>query len=159
MKRYYEDGMAYFVTTVTDERRPVFQDRKLGRFLLITLAYYRMVFDFEVYGYCIMPDHLHAIIRPGSGFNLSFIMKMVKGSFARKINKLAGAKGSVWQAGFFEEAIRNDSQLTNQLNYIHANPIKGALVPSIEKYEFSSYQQYFCPELQGEVILEVDRPA
>ena len=158
MKRYYEDGLAYFVTTVTGERKPIFEDKKLCRILLVTLAYFKTIFDYEVYGYCVMPDHLHAIIRPDSKHNLSFIMKMVKGSFARKINRLAGLKGSVWQSGFYEEAIRSNTQLTNQLNYIHGNPVKADLVPSMEKYEFSSYRQFFIPEDAGQVILEVDRP-
>ena len=127
------------------------------RVLLITLAYYKTIFDYEVYGYCVMPDHLHAIIRPISKYDLSFIMKMVKGSFARKMNRLAGLQGSMWQSGFYEDAIRSDEQLTTQLNYIHGNPVKGNLAPSVEKYEFSSYRQYFNPEEKGEVILEVDR--
>ncbi len=158
MKRHYEDGLAYFVTTVTGERKPLFVDRKLCRIMLITLAYFKTIFDYEVYGYCVMPDHLHAIIRPNSEYNLSFIMKMVKGSFARKVNRLAGSSGSMWQPGFYEEAIRSNTQLNNQLNYIHGNPVKADLALTMEKYEFSSYRQYFIPEEKGEVILEVDRP-
>ena len=160
MKRYYEDGLAYFVTTVTHRRRPLFEDRRMCRLILITMAYYKMVFDYEVYGYCIMPDHLHAIIRPNSKYNLSFLMKMIKGSFARKINRLSDLEEptSVWQAGFYEQGIRNNAQLLTQINYIHDNPLKANLASSGQDYEFSSFRQYHFPESQGEPILQVDKP-
>ncbi|MFA5390891.1 MAG: transposase [Candidatus Omnitrophota bacterium] len=81
-KRYFEENAAYFVTTATKDRAPLFRNRKLCRILLITIEYHKTVFDYKIYGYCLMPDHLHAILHPKGNFNLSFIMKMIKGSFA-----------------------------------------------------------------------------
>ena len=158
MRRHYESGLAYFATTVTCERREVFKDPKMCRILLVTLEYYKTIFDYQVYGYCVMPDHLHIIIRPTERYDLSFIMKMVKGSFTRKINKLQGLKGSIWQSRFYEEAIRSNAQLMNQLGYIHENPVTSNLAPSAGEYEFSSYKQYFYPSDNAQSILEVDKP-
>ena len=142
LKRYTEEGFAYFVTTVTKERCLLFREDKLCRILLITIEYHKTLLDYFVYGYCLMPDHLHLLLYPKGQFTLTFIMKMIKGSFARKVNKLSGKEGAVWQAGFYDEAIRNERQFDYQLEYIHQNPVSAGLVSEAAQYPFSSFGQY-----------------
>ena len=85
------------------------------------------------------------------------IMKMVKGSFSRKVNKLQSWQGSLWQPRYYDEVIRNEKQLTAQLRYMHQNPVASGLVPSANQYTFSSHSQYEnIPNPDG-LILEVDR--
>jgi putative transposase len=156
LKRYFEDNAAYFVTTATRDRAPLFRDRKLCRILLVTIEYHKTVFDYKVYGYCIMPDHLHIILHPKSEFNLSFIMKMIKGSFARKINKLNGKEGSLWQRRFYDEIIRNEKQLLNQLEYMHQNPVLGGLAKTAADYPFSSFHHYHKRADPENQLLQID---
>ena len=156
LRRFFEEGLAYFVTTVTKDRKPRFMDTKLCRILLVTLEYHKTVFDYSVYGYCIMPDHLHLILKPDQRFNLSFILKMVKGSFARKVNRLASKDGSFWQAGFYDEAIRSEEQLYRQLEYLHENPVKAGLVAAPNEYVYSSFNQYYGFSNPETEILKID---
>ena len=156
MKRYFEDGAVYFVTTVTRERKMIFQDPKLCRILLITIEYYKNIFDYLVLGYCLMPDHLHLILKPGPKFNLSMIMKMVKGSFSRKVNRLANCTGSLWQSRYYEEQIRNEKQLTVQLEYVHQNPVAEELVSAAGEYPHSSFSQYENRIDSKKALLEID---
>ncbi|MFZ5802099.1 MAG: REP-associated tyrosine transposase [Candidatus Omnitrophota bacterium] len=156
IKRYFEDHAAYFVTTATKDRAELFRDRKLCRILLVTIEYHKTVFDYKVYGYCLMPDHLHAILHPQGGFNLSFIMKMIKGSFARKINKLNGEEGSLWQKRFYDEMIRNEKQLLNQLEYMHQNPVADGLAKTPGDYPFSSFNQYHKRTDPENQLLQID---
>ena len=156
MKRYFEENAAYFVTTITKDRNPVFSDEKLCRILLVTVEYYKTLLDYLVLGYCLMPDHFHIILRPGKRFNLSFVIKMIKGSFARKVNKLNETHGHLWQRRFYDELIRNESQFTNQLNYMHYNPVSAGLVQSASEYHHSSYAQYYG-DSPANAILEIDR--
>jgi REP element-mobilizing transposase RayT len=62
MRRFYLENSAYFVTTVTKERKAIFLDKKLCRILLVTVEYYKTILDYKVYGFCLMPDHLHLIL-------------------------------------------------------------------------------------------------
>jgi putative transposase len=156
LKRHVEEEVAFFVTTVTKERRLIFRDPKLCRILLVTIEYYKIVFDYQVYGYCLMPDYLHLLLKPEGRFNLSFVMKMIKGSFARKVNRLADKEGSIWQAGFYDEAIRTEKQLYNQLEYMHQNPVQANLVSTPAKYPFSSFGQYHGLKHPEGFILTVD---
>jgi putative transposase len=122
----------------------------------VTIEYYKTVFDYAVYGYCVMPDHLHLLIKPTGPFDLSYIMKMIKGSFARKINKLGGKNGSIWQRRFYDQAIRSEQQFLAQLAYIHQNPVAGGLVTSAQAYPFSSFNQYMNPTASEREILQID---
>ncbi|MCX6011868.1 MAG: transposase, partial [Chloroflexi bacterium] len=107
IKRYYIDNAAYFITTVTQDRTELFKDEKYCKILLITIEYFKLVLDYRLYGFCIMPDHLHLIIHPCGKYNFSYIMKMIKGSFSNKLNKINDTSGKIWQKGFYDECITN----------------------------------------------------
>jgi putative transposase len=156
MRRYYEHNVPYFVTTVTNDRAPLFKSERLCRILLVTIEYHKTIFDFSVQGYCVMPDHVHLILTCFGKFNLSYIMKMIKGSFARKVNKLNNKEGSCWQQRFYDEAIRNEAQLFNQLDYIHMNPVKAGLVNDPIDYPFSSFRQYQKDGNPNSPVLEIE---
>ena len=156
MRRYFEEGAVYFVTTVTRERKPLFRDPRLCRILLVTIEYYKTIFDYLVLGYCLMPDHIHLILKPGPKFNLSVIMKMVKGSFSRKVNRLDDRRGSLWQSRYFEELIRSEKQLVAQLEYIHQNPLAAGLVSAVGDYLYSSFSQFEKNADVKNAVLEID---
>jgi putative transposase len=143
IKRHFETGYSYFVTTVTHERHPIFAEDKICRVLLITVEYFKLILDYKVYAYCIMPDHLHLIIHPIGKYDLSYIMQMIKGSFARKFNKMNNFNGQVWQKRFYDEGIRDTSMLMQKIEYIHNNPIRKNFVILAKDYPYSSYHHYF----------------
>jgi putative transposase len=157
-KRFYLDNSAYFLTTTTQDRTPIFNEPKNCKILLVTLEYFKLILDYRLYGFCIMPDHLHIIIHPIGSYSFSYIMKMLKGSFANKINKINNRKGKLWQKGFYDECIRGKLHLLKALEYIHNNPLKAGLVTSPEEYLFSSYNHYFQTVYKPNQIIEIDKP-
>jgi putative transposase len=154
MRRCFEKGHAYFVTSVTNEREPIFISEKMCEILLVTIEYFKLLLDYKIYAYCIMPDHLHLIIQPVGKYNLSYIMQMIKGSFSRKINKIGDKNGKIWQKRFYDEGIRNESMLMQKIEYVHNNPLRKNLVNSPEEYSYSSYHCYFG---NNKNVLEVDQ--
>ncbi|MCU0652320.1 MAG: transposase [Candidatus Omnitrophica bacterium] len=158
IRRFYEENAAYFLTTVTNERVELFKDPKSCKILLITLEYFKIILDYRLYGFCIMPEHLHLIIHPFGKYNFSYIMKMLKGSFARKLNKINGREGKIWQKGFYDECITDSVKLIQKLEYIHNNPVKDNLVSAPEEFLFSSYNHYFQTAYQPNHIIEIDKP-
>ena len=143
IRRYYEAGYSYFVTTVVQERRPIFTDDRTCKILLITVEYFKLILDYKIYAYCIMPDHLHLILHPVGKQDLSYIMQMIKGSFARKFNKMNNLNGQVWQKRFYDEGVRDVNMLMQKMEYIHNNPIRKNIAASLEDYSYSSYHHYF----------------
>jgi len=157
IKRYYETNAAYFLTTNIENNIAVFDDPKNCKILLVTLEYFKIVLDYRLYGFCIMPDHLHLVIHPVGVYNFSYIMKMIKGSFTRKLNKANGKTGKIWQKGFYDEYIRDEIHLLRVLEYMHNNPLKAGLVHEPEEYPYSSYSHYFQNAYQPNRIIEIDK--
>ncbi len=158
IRRFYEENAAYFLTTVTKDRVEIFKDPKNCKILLVTLEYFKLILDYKLYGFCIMPEHLHLIIHPLGKYNPSYIMKMLKGSFARKLNKMNGKRGRIWQKGFYDERIFNSYDLIKKLEYTHNNPVKENLITSPEEYLYSSYNHYFKTRYIPNPIIEIDKP-
>ncbi len=88
-----------------------------------------------------MPDHVHLLftaLRDGGGwtFALPEIMKAIKGTSARSINKLMERHGPVWQDESFDHVIRGNESLKETVEYIQQNPVRRGLVAAPEDYEW-----------------------
>jgi len=158
IKRFYEENAAYFITAVTKDRTRIFEDTRNCKILLVTIEYFKLILDYKLYGFCIMPEHLHLIIHPVGKNDFSYIMKMLKGSFARKFNKINNKEGKIWQKGFYDECVLDSYGLIKKIEYMHNNPVKANLVSSPEEYPYSSYNHYFTTNYKPNLIVEIDRP-
>jgi len=88
-----------------------------------------------------MPDHVHLLLTPlrdGGGFSypLPSILKLIKGTSAREINKVLGRCGPVWQEESFDHVLRGDESFEEQLEYIRQNPVRRGLVERPEQYRW-----------------------
>lgn len=138
-KRIIDSGLCYFVTTVTFQRQLFFKDPKAAWFFIHTLGYHKFIYEYLLYAYVVMPDHIHAIVQPDGKYTISNIMHHVKGTFSRKYNEFTGHKGHVWQEGFYDQIIRGPGHIRKTINYTHQNPVRANIVSSVDEYPFSSY--------------------
>jgi REP element-mobilizing transposase RayT len=89
----------------------------------------------------IMPDHVHLLftaLREAEGwtFALPEIMKAIKGTSARSINKLLQRAGPVWQDESFDHVLRGDESLRETIEYIRQNPVRKGRVKTPEEYQW-----------------------
>ena len=75
----------------------------------------------------IMPDHVHTVLRPLKDFDLSRIMKGIKGTSARVINNYRGSVGQIWQHESYDRIIRDDDELLDTLNYMLLNSVRAEI--------------------------------
>ena len=153
IKRYYDNNFAYFVTSVTFKRAPIFSTERTIDLLLLTIEYFKITLDYKLLAYCILPEHIHLIIQPFGRYDLSYILKMIKGTFARRFNKVYNSTGRIWQKRFYEQGVRDEMMLIYKMEYIHNNPIKHKLVTDLTKFKYSSYQYYINNKIH---ILNID---
>ena len=98
-------------------------------------------FDGERYrllAWCIMPNHVHALIETRAGHPLAKVVHSWKSFTAKEINKALGRSGAVWQREYFDRYIRDDRHMQAVVEYIEENPVKAKLVDRAEKWAFSS---------------------
>ena len=87
---------------------------------------------YDLDSFVIMPNHVHVIVAPLNGFNLSEITHSWKSYSANKINKILGLTGQLWQHESYDHIIRNEESLIQIRKYIENNPIKaGIVIPDI----------------------------
>lgn len=87
-------------------------------------------FDRERYWlgrYVVMPNHVHALVRPIEGHTLSDILHSWKSYSAKQVNEALGRTGKVWQEESFDHAVRNGAQLERFSTYIAQNPVMAKL--------------------------------
>jgi putative transposase len=77
--------------------------------------------------WCIMPNHLHALIEPAKEVTLGEILRHWKGGSAHDINQLLNRRGSLWQREPFDHIVRSEMQLEHFRRYISENPAKARL--------------------------------
>jgi REP element-mobilizing transposase RayT len=95
----------------------------------------------DLHAAVIMPDHVHLLLtalRDAEGwtFALPEILRAIKGSSARSINKLAGRTGRVWQDESFDHVMRGGESLQETIDYIRQNPVRKGLVEKPEDYQW-----------------------
>ncbi len=82
---------------------------------------------YELVAWCIMPNHVHAILRTRSGHALSDILHIWKSFTANAANKLLGRSGDFWQAESYDHLIRDRADLEAQRAYVVRNPAAAGL--------------------------------
>jgi len=82
---------------------------------------------YELLGWCIMPNHVHGVVKPLPGFDLTTIMQTWKSRTAKTINKRLGRVGTLWQPEYYDHLVRGDEDLARQIEYAWSNSDKAGL--------------------------------
>lgn len=75
---------------------------------------------YELYDFVIMPNHVHLLIIPES--SVKEAMSSLKRYMTRRINKIMGNTGRIWQRDHFDHMIRNFQEYNETKEYIIHNP-------------------------------------
>ena len=113
-------------------------------FVLLARAFNRARTLHPVYltAWVFLPDHWHVICAPTYPVTISLVMKSVKQSSMSAINRCRGAEGELWQARFFDRALRTVKEYNEKVEYIHMNPVRAGLVSRPQDWRWSSFNEY-----------------
>ena len=94
--------------------------------------------DYELLCYCIMPNHVHFIIKLNKEARLlEDIMHSIKRYSASKANKVLKRAGQFWQHENYDHIIRNEQELENIIDYVLNNPIKAGLIKNQDNWKWN----------------------
>jgi REP element-mobilizing transposase RayT len=96
---------------------------------------------YELHAAVVMPDHVHLLLTPlrdekGWPYSLPTILKLIKGTSARSVNRLTGTSGPVWQEESFDHVLRSQESFKKKLEYLRQNPVRSGLVKRPEDYRW-----------------------
>jgi len=122
-------------------RQMIFSDDEDCDRFIMALKEYKAVSGFNLYGFCLMGNHVHLLIRPGKE-SLELIFKRIGSKYVYWYNWKYKRCGHLFQDRYLSEAVENDQYFSAVLRYIHQNPVKAGMCISIEDYKWSSYNDY-----------------
>jgi putative transposase len=126
--RFSQSGGVYLVTTVTLDRRPVFDCFSSARCVVRVLQMEHAAGRAMTLAYVVMPDHLHWLLTLGSTVPLSQVVRTVKSVVAHQLG------GRIWQQGFHDHAVRAEEDLPAMAWYIVNNLVRAGLVSKVGHY-------------------------
>ncbi|MCO8311564.1 REP-associated tyrosine transposase [Pseudomonas mandelii] len=131
--RYAEQNRIYLLTTNTLGREPVFYDYFLGRLIVDQFRSAQDQGWANSLAWVVMPDHFHWLIELQQG-SLSELMQKTKSLSTQAVNMSSGRKGSLWQQGYHDRALRREEDLVGLARYVVANPLRAGLVERLGEY-------------------------
>lgn len=115
----------------------------------------------QIIAYCIMPTHLHLILKPLQKNGATFFLSNILNSYTRYFNTKHNRRGPLWVGRFKNVSVKTDEQLLHLTRYLHLNPVTARIVSQPEKWQYSSYREYTIhgepfPICQYEGLFEID---
>jgi putative transposase len=132
------DGLVYHVINRGNNRQNVFRKSADFQAFLQALADLKLRKPFQLYGYCLLNNHFHLLIRPTEA-TISRIVQSLLVSHTQRYHKHHRSGGHVWQGRFKSPVVQSDEHLLSVLRYIEANPLRAAIVSCCDDYPWSSY--------------------
>ncbi len=100
----------------------------MGRLICDNIEHYSNELGFRLFGYCLMPDHLHVLLSPSrSGKSMDVWLQRFK-SFTTNRYVKTGGRPPLWQRSAYDHVCRKGEAAEVVLRYIVENPIRKGLV-------------------------------
>lgn len=129
----------------------------------------------ETFAYCLMPNHIHLMIRIRGEEELLRFFRGKKptldcfenlersvsqqfsnflNGYAKAYNKRFDRRGSLFIPNFKRKLVKSDAYFTVLIAYIHNNPVHHGFVKDVKDWKHSSYQAYFLGQENTKIAKE-----
>jgi putative transposase len=142
LPRTIDDGLVYHALNRGSNRARVFANDDDHLAFLQALATTKERYPFRLFGYCLMSNHFHLLLRPEPGQSISRILQSLTVAHTWRYHRRHRSSGHVWQGRFKSPVIQDDMHLLVVLRYIEANPLRARMVVDPADYRWSSFQHH-----------------
>ena len=126
-------GIPLHITQRGNRRQRTFFEEEDYRVYLKLLRQWCDKHEVAIWGYCLMPNHVHLIACPGNESGLSRAIGEAHRRYTRMINFRENWRGYLWQ-GRFASFPMDQSYLLAAARYVEMNPVRARLVERAEQY-------------------------
>jgi REP element-mobilizing transposase RayT len=166
---------AYYLTSVTKDRLPVFRLDAMKSVVCGALNEARKSGKFLILAYVIMPDHLHVI--SDCEKKAAVVLRFMNGLISRRIIDFLKQEGhnssleklrhasyrrgheySLWKHHPNVRLLTSESMFMQRVHYTHQNPVRLGLVERAEEYKYSSARIWNRTPLEDEpLMVDIDQ--
>jgi putative transposase len=149
---------AHEFTFSTFNKRPVLLRPGIPEIVLAAFHQARHKFDFDINAYVVMPDHVHALIRPREDtYKIGPILQAIKGRASHAIFEFdpalrqtmavdspqRGVTRRLWEpGGGYDRNIIFAKAAWASIQYIHMNPVRKKHCREPDEWQWSSARAY-----------------
>lgn len=131
-------GLVVHVLNRGNARQTVFHDEEDYRAFLALLAETAAAHKVALFGWCLMPNHFHLLVRVSGEGGLGRWMQRLMTAQVRRHHARHGGSGHLWQGRFKAFPVEADAHCLAVLRYIERNPLRARLVRRAEAWKWSS---------------------
>lgn len=159
-RRAFVPGGTFFLTIVTNARKPLFVEASNVIRLHAAIETVRQERPFSMLAHVVLPDHLHVVwtLPPGDA-DFSTRVGRMKVLFTKSLREQSGGhcppyngrrpasrvkhrESGVWQRRFWEHTIRDEQDFARHVDYIHYNPVKHGVAACPHIWRESSFMRW-----------------
>jgi putative transposase len=154
--RFDIPGHSHYLTFSCFDRKPFLKHDIFCQLLAESVNLSQVKYNFDVWAYIFMPEHVHLLIFPKSEiYSVSDILRSIKQSSSRRITNWCAEndpeflrhfdtgqtriKRRFWMDGpGYDRNLFSREEIIEKINYIHSNPVRKGLVENPEDWLWSS---------------------
>ena len=143
--RFHHSGSAHFITFTCYHRYPHLAHGAVRDLFVKALDRTRVLYNLRVYGFVVMPEHVHLLISEPQRGTIANAIQSLKISSAKRGRRANGAQDSetrFWQKRYYDRNLWGHKEFIEKLKYIHRNPVMRKLAAKPEDWKWSSFRHY-----------------
>ena len=157
--RIQQPDLTYHIVSQCIEWRNMMEEDYFKECFLEILRRSKQKYHFQLISYCIMPNHIHLVIRTTKeGAPISRIMQYIKSRFAELYNKIVKRTGPFWNGRYKDSIVEFAKNAFHYLLwllwYLAFNPVRKRICSNPLKYQYSSIRAYL--EENADIGVPVD---
>jgi putative transposase len=137
--RFQATKSSHFVTFSCTHRYPLLKTPDVRTVFEEELERSRRRYRFFVFGYVVMPEHVHLLLSEPEEIALSRAIQVLKQGVS---HRLRADLIRFWYPRYYDFNVHTQRKHIEKLRYIHRNPVKRELVSSPELWPWSSFRHY-----------------
>ena len=137
LRRYQQAGDMHHITFSCVRHRPILGTPEARDIFLKLLERTREIYEMNVFGYVVMPTHVHMLVAEPDKASLSVAMQILKQRFSK-----TKTEEFVWEPRYYDFNVRTEAKRIEKLKYIHRNPVRDGLVKEPDEWKWSSFRSY-----------------
>lgn len=131
-------GFCHHVVQRGNNRQKVFLTTESYEKYLELLRHYVQKHSCGLCGYCLIPNHVHLLVRPSTAESLPKMMQGLNVCYQQHLNDTMDFVGHVWQSRYYSSPVDDGADLWRVAEYIDKNPLRAGLVSDPCAYPCSS---------------------
>ena len=141
-RRLFLPGLSHHVRHRGNNGSHVFRDDEDRHRYLELLAESARKYEVDVYSYCLMTTHTHAVVEAHQPDALPRMMQSLGRGYVRYFNRRHHRTGTLWEGRYRAGLIGTDYHWWNCLRYVEMNPVAARMVSCPDAYRWSSYRAH-----------------